>query len=309
MTHDSARAEMTQLQVLYVAFGYAFLVKAINSARTVRISGTESSIKLITNLPVTHASLDGIRIFDEIIFVNSEDEDNRLTKIGVFDYADSPCNLYLDCDTEVLRPLHVIAPVMQCFDLAARCLPFSTARVYELPHADTENLSISEINTGVIFFSKSERSRQFFHNWRNRFESMPFSQDQPSFLRALFETDVKLIPLGVGWNCTPNSKFDLHFVRSRPKDVRILHYRDPIFWPEAGADLARIHTDAEIKFSTRSKMVENQIASYEWIARQHGRWLFQYSFGRKYISWTMRRTKEGPKKLRMRGKTRARARK
>ena len=43
---------LSQLQILYVAFGYTYLVQAINSVRTLRKSGTDASVKLITNLPV-----------------------------------------------------------------------------------------------------------------------------------------------------------------------------------------------------------------------------------------------------------------
>ena len=294
---------MSQLQILYVAFGYTYLVQAINSVRTLRNSGTDASVKLITNLPVKDVYLNHTKLFDDIVRVQSDDEDNRFTKIDMFDYADGDSSLFIDCDTEVFSPLHGIVPVLRSFDLAVRSLPFTAKRTYKLLDTDSTSVPVSEFNTGVIAFSKSKASKLFFEGWRKNFLEMPFSHDQPSFLRTMFETEVRVFPLSVGWNATPWGFVDLHFVRTNKRDIRVLHYRDPDYWPEAGPNLALVHKEAVIEFSLRDDVLSREIAYFDALARHYRRWHFQYPLGRRLAAWKMKRSGS---QLRIPGKRRLR---
>ena len=129
--HENFGAEVA-LQILYVAFGYRYVVQAINSACSARRAGTLCNIKLVTNLPIKRLHIDGEVPFDEIVVVQAENKDNRYTKIRIIDFADGPASLYLDCDTEVRYPLHKFVPVLAKFDVALRVKPYASHGEFEL---------------------------------------------------------------------------------------------------------------------------------------------------------------------------------
>jgi hypothetical protein len=158
---------------------------AINAARGVRESGTAAHIKMITNLPIRGIRLRGYDVFDEIAWVDCDTESNRWVKTRIIDHAAGAKNVLLDCDVEVLAPLNPLMALLDSFDVAARNLPTETGKKFTLSDgAKIKPMSLSEINTGVIFFSETAGARELFDGWPRNFLNMGQSRDQLAFLNA-----------------------------------------------------------------------------------------------------------------------------
>jgi len=281
---------MCKIQLLYLAFGYSYLVMAINSARTAKSAGTSCHIKLVTNLPLKRVTLDDETPFDEIIVLESTKAENRLVKIRMIDFADGPIGVFLDCDTEIKFPLHRFSPIISNFDVALRNTKGPTKWEFALADGSTSiDTAISELNTGVIFFSKSEGTKELFNLWRQYFQEMGLNRDQPSFLRALVHSKIaRLFPLGAGRNAIPVPRLDLAFMQQSPEAVRILHYKDPSYWPSVALNLGHVHRCADLEFFGGVKP-EREMELFGALARQYEHPLFQHQLGRRLINWRLRR--------------------
>jgi hypothetical protein len=296
---------MPPLEILYLAFGYRFLVMAINSARSARKAGTDAHIKLITNLPLKRVALDGEALFDEIIVIDALNRENRYSKIRIVDFADGPVSLYLDCDTEVRFPLHKFTPILTKFDVALRPM-LNTPNDFPVidGHGSLE-IGLTNMNAGIMFIAKSEGARKLFDLWAKYFPEMGFKNDQPSFQRSVIESNARVYPLGIAWNATPLPELDLGFIRSFPDGVRILHYRDPVFWPSAGPALAYVHRNAVVELSERNSAWDKEVETFGVIARHYEQPLFRYQWGRRFINWQLQRSAArngaGPARLHMKG--------
>jgi hypothetical protein len=293
------------LEILYLAFGYRYLVMAINSARSARQAGTSCHIKLITNLPLTQVVLDDEKPFDEIVILNSTNRENRYSKIRILDFADGPVSLYLDCDTEVRYPLHRFAPVLSKFDIALRPI-LATQNEFEVIDKHTSTgMGLSNLNAGIMFIAHTPGARELFDLWGQYFFKMGFKNDQPSFLKAFIDSKARIFPLGIAWNATPLPELDLGFIRRSADDVKILHYRDPVFWPDVGPELAYAHGRAVLEFSERSRQLDTEVEEFGVIARRYEQSLFRYELGRRWIDWRLRENAErkgsGPRRLRTKG--------
>jgi hypothetical protein len=185
-----------------------------------------------------------------------------------------------------MAPLNPLMALLDNFDVAARNLPFETGRKFTLNSgAEVKPMSLSEINTGVIFFSRTAGARELFDGWHRNFLEMGHSRDQPAFLKALLEARAtRFLALPPMWNATPFPTVDRQQMKRNPKDIRILHYRDPIFWPAVAPRLAEAHDTAEIELAQPSIDFETQRAAYSLIARQYRSMLFPFAAGRALLT-------------------------
>jgi hypothetical protein len=167
------------------------------------------------------------------------------------------------------------------------------------------DIGLTNLNAGIMFIAKSAGARKLFDLWAKYFPEMGFRNDQPSFQKAFIDSGARVYPLGIAWNVTPLPELDLGFIRRWPEGVRILHYRDPVFWPSAGPALAYIHRQAVLEFSERSSEWEKEIQTFGLIARRYEQPLFRYQWGRRLIDWQLKRSAErdgvGPARLHMKG--------
>lgn len=304
-TTQMSSSGMNTIEILYLAFGYRYLVMALNSARSAKRVGTLCHIKLITNLPLKRVELDDEKLFDEIVVLSSANRENRYSKIRILDFADGPASLYLDCDTEVKYPLHRFAPMLSKFDVALRPI-LATQQEFDVVDGSTSRgMGLTNLNAGIMFIAHSPAAKELFRLWGKYFRQMGFRNDQPSFLKAFIDSKARIFPLGIAWNVTPLPQLDLGFIRRWPEEVRILHYRDPVYWPSAGADLADAHRRAVLEFTERGGPWETEIETFGLIARHYEQPLFRYELGRSFINWQLKRSAErkggGPSNLQMKG--------
>lgn len=274
--------------------GYPYVVMAINAARTVRTSGTVAHIKLITNLPITHIERADAAVFDEIEAVDCETDVNRWIKTSIIHRAQGERNAFLDCDVEVLAPLNPVLSLLDNFDVAARNLPFETSARFSLESGRSiPDLSISEVNTGVVFFKKSSGAIELFDRWHLNFLDGGHSRDQPAFLKALLDArTTRFLALPPMWNATPFGIVDLAQMKRTPDKIRILHYRDPTFWPSVAPRLAAAHYESVFELSAPSSRFEAQRKDYDEVARRYRSPLFQTAAGRTSMYLLRRLTRD-----------------
>lgn len=281
-------------QILFLAMGYPYLVMAINAARSVRASGSSAHIKLITNLPISRVERAGTPVFDAIEAVDCETDVNRWIKTSIIHRAEGDHNAFLDCDIELLVPINPVLSLLDDFDVAARNLPFETSARFRLESGmSIPDLSMSEVNTGVIFFKKSPGAIELFDRWHRNFLEGGHPRDQPAFLKALLEAHTtRFLALPPMWNATPFGIVDLAQMKRTPDKIRILHYRDPTFWPSVAPRLAAAHYESVFELSAPSSRFEAQRKDYDEVARRYRSPLFQTAAGRTSMYLLRRLTRD-----------------
>lgn len=273
------------IHIIYLAFGYRYVVMAANSALSVRRFGTKSHITIITDVPLKRVSFGETPIFDDII-VREDAFSSGYSKFQIFEYAKDGLNLFLDCDTEVWKPIDIIQDVASRFDISVRCLVRAPKRSFALSgELDASEAGVCELNTGVFFFNKTEGSREIFTRWAAYYKEMGLRPDQPAFLRSVIDArTARLLPLAENWNARPQLKGDLSFIKRSPEKVRILHYRHPMFWPDVAIRLSEFYSDSNWEFTSRSSGLDDEILKAERILRVYGSQLFKNRIGRKFLN-------------------------
>ena len=85
------------------------------------------------------------------------------------------------------------------------------------------------------------------------------------------------------WNATPFPAVDRRQMKRTPNAIRILHYRDPIFWPSVAKHLAEVHEFAKIELKFSSTDFDAQSVAYGHLARQYKSALFPTAIGRAFL--------------------------
>ncbi len=229
---------MNQYELIYVAFGYEYLLMAAHSAASAKNNNQGIKCSVITNIKFDNQKVKTVSPFDNIIFVDKSSDLNREIKTNVVNYASAEYCAYIDCDTEILGSLEPIFKCLEAFDFAMKLNVRPTPKIYEIAPGIPYNL-FSSWNGGVIFFRNNSKAREFFKKWAELFKLEGKTNDQPTLARAVFETpDIKLLTLNSIWNTFP---IDLRFLRSRSKESRIWHYRNPNEWPKVAPAILQMH--------------------------------------------------------------------
>lgn len=180
------------IEVVIVAYGFEYLVMAIDIARSIRSTNPGFAVTLITNAPRHWALL--TEDFDRV--VNRDDGDE------VPGYL-TPAFRLLDDDDVLIRPLSLPS---------------------EFPHLlgpDLNGHLFPQFWGGMAYFHRV-RARPLSERWEERFRSSGLHSDQPALARAVHDAaDVRFLPMNSVWgyfNWTAAS-------RTRP-EPRIYHYAD-----------------------------------------------------------------------------------
>lgn len=135
-------------------------------------------------------------------------------------YKHSPFDetLFLDTDTVVLSEnLEYGFEMAQKFGLAITLAPACFAARF----SDEIRNDMNEYNTGVIFFKKDPDVEMLFSKW-NSFSHL-YDNDQPSFARAVYETNFNPFILPQNWNFR---NIDMNNIFFGP--LKIWHSRDKV---------------------------------------------------------------------------------
>lgn len=240
--------------VLFVAFGWPYLLLALQSLRSVRETNPDLRVAVITS-PDLHAQLptDLKDLADFWQPVDLPSEKNRSVKTSADLHSPFERTVMIDADAFVVRDLSPMFDWLDYFDIgfkmndarlgsagnvAKGASPVLGGRwtVDDLPHW----------NGAVCLFRRSDATRRFFEIWNRRFDEIGSAYDQVSLVDALFLSPVRLISFDYRWNSPMKSYRNPR----RGKDVVIVHYGSDIPAPiieNARKDAERLAPDPRPK--------------------------------------------------------------
>lgn len=251
---------MTNYELIYIAFGYEYLLMAAHSATTAINNNQGINCTLITNINIDSRKIKDVSPFNKVIFIDKSSNLNREIKTNVTKYASADYCAYIDCDTEILGSLEPIFKCLKVFDFAMKLNAKPTPKIYEIAPGIPYNL-FSSWNGGVIFFRNNKKAQEFFKKWAELYKREGKTHDQPTLARAVFETPgLKLLTLNNFWNTLP---IDLRILRSRSKDSRIWHYRNPNEWPKVAPAILQMHENFSVALIDPSTSLLQEVAIVE----------------------------------------------
>lgn len=243
--------------IVYVAFGYEYLLMAFHSAETAKKYNPEIICSLITNISFDNNNNEEHRSpFDSIKVVSKSTDLNREVKTNFIEYTNFERGLFLDCDTEVLGSLEPIFKALDKFDVAIKMHTKTPKEDYMIDN-NIPGYLFPVWNSGVIFFKNNDKSKSLFKKWNEFFCQSKKNKDQPSLAKAIyFSPQLKLLTLNASWNTFPE---DIKLMKKGLEDSRIWHYRRTQDWPEVAPKLLKLHN----KFSPLVKNDMNEKLSVQ----------------------------------------------
>lgn len=210
------------MEAIIVAYGFEYLVMAVNNARSIRRTSPGVSVTLVSNAPREWAEhLRGE--FDRVELRDERSEDNRRAKLDVFATARSDRVLYLDADAEVRGDLSPAFRMLDDYDLLIR--PFDLPSKFAHHIGDgLDGQLYPQYWGGMFLFRRTEEVRRFFDRWQERFRTGGIARDQPALARAIHDSpDLRVLPMNALWGIF---SADLpRYPKDRP-EPRIYHYAD-----------------------------------------------------------------------------------
>lgn len=227
--------------VLLVAFGWPYVLLALQSVRSIRRVNPNVPIAVVTSpshFGLLPESLRGL--VDEWRIVDLAAKENRLVKTSADLHTPFERTLMIDSDTFVASDLTPMFDWLDHFDIGFKLNDMRLGaagntekgnapvlggrwRVDDLPHW----------NGAVCLFRRSEATRDFFSRWNDGFIALASPYDQVSLVDAIFTTSARLISFDYRWNSPMKSYRNPR----RGDDVVIVHYGSDI--PEEIIDGAR----------------------------------------------------------------------
>ena len=196
MTADFGRG------IFYVANGPVFRAEAVVSARSVKRVWPDIPVAIATDGPVESD------YFDRIDVVPAEPD--NIAKVRHITRSPFERTLFLDTDTYCLESAPELFELLDHFDLAAahEAGRFSTrweAGTEVFIQAPDIPKSFPELNSGVVAFRREPKVLKLFERWlalveEARAAPVAHTQDQPSFRRAVYESDLRIAVLPPEYN-------------------------------------------------------------------------------------------------------------
>ena len=214
--------------VLYVAFGWPYLLLALESMRSVRRVCPGLPIAVVTSpdlTPVLPEELLGLA--DHWRTVDLPAEENRQVKTSADQYSPFRRTVMLDADTLVVNDLRPMFAGLDHFDIGFKLNDVRLGSAGQVDKGDMLVLDgrwrvddLPHWNGAVCLFRTSPATRDFFATWNQRFSEIGSRYDQVSLVDALFLSAVRLISFDYRWNSPAKS-----YRNSRKgPDVVIVHY-------------------------------------------------------------------------------------
>ena len=181
---------MNNTGVFYIATGNQFVAEAELSAKSVR--------DVMPDIPIAIATdVDPEFSFDRVIEIGDPD----------FGFTDQISNLHrspfdrtLHLDTDIYMDANAeeLFDVLDRFDIAVAHNHDRSA--YDLPSVPD---SFPEYNTGVVAYRNDKKLRKFTESWDSVYDDLfdgGNSQNQPSFRKALYHSDLRIATLPPEYN-------------------------------------------------------------------------------------------------------------
>lgn len=215
---------------LYLGFGVHYLMMAGYSAYTAKKNGGIASVSITTNLPIEQANYNGLRLFDNVNYVNDYSINNRNYKIDSAEWTPYTKTIYLDCDTLILGTLAPLFYILDNVDFLVKMnnYPSASTRSNNAWGKSLKELNLPEFNSGVFAFAKNQRVKLFFEQWKYNYNNLGVALDQPSLAKTIYESSgLKWLPLPGIWNAKDMAKSEGGMLNEHLDMVKIFHYRNP----------------------------------------------------------------------------------
>jgi hypothetical protein len=227
--------------VIYLAFGYDYLIQAISSVKSLKLHHPDLSASIVTNIQINnikHCDLfdnsdSNRRIFDKIIHVDDTSSTNRQYKTQISQYSPYRYTLFIDCDTEIRGNIEMGFEYLENFELA---LISSPVPPYHMVNWWEDSIQMNNIDledspffgSGIIFFD-CDNTEEFFREWNRKYNELEHSKDQYSLLHTIYTTDVQVLPLNLIWNTSDTNLLFTNGIwrKQIEKNTKIYHYSVP----------------------------------------------------------------------------------
>jgi hypothetical protein len=200
---------MDKTGIFYIATGTQFVEEAKISAKSVRSVMPDIPIAIATDVEPEFG-------FDRVIEIS---DPNYGFEDQICNLHRSPFNKTLHLDTDI----YVDSNVTELFDLLHQFdigVAYNHDReAFDLPRVPE---SFPEYNTGVIVYKNNNNFRQFTRSWHDDYSELyseENTQNQPSFRKSLFESDLRVATITPEYNCM------LRYPGHIRKRIKIAHSR------------------------------------------------------------------------------------
>ncbi len=202
--------------IIYMSFGEKAAAGVLKSIQSLSRMGSEIPVTVVGNTRVEGA--DFIEWEGQTPFAATERNNFqfRAGRVKPFLYGYSPYDftLYIDADTEFIRDITPGFQALKEYDIAISEELLLISGLYNKKQAGWE-INIQEqkqtlreigkderfLNSGVIFFRKSEASARLFASWAKEWMRYQQWDEQLALTRALHQTNgLKLKRLSTDWN-------------------------------------------------------------------------------------------------------------
>ncbi|WP_436903774.1 glycosyltransferase [Halovenus halobia] len=181
---------MTECGIIYIAMGRNFVEEAVLSAESVQKKNSKIPITIFTDHKISKD------VFDNVIVVDDPDYGFR-DKINYLRKSPYEKTIFLDTDTYVAGDISELFSILDRFDIGAAHNNDHQRR--EANEVALVPESFPEYNTGVITF-RTDAVQNLSKEWKEAY-SMEHSHDQPSFRKAVYESDLRLATIPPEYNC------------------------------------------------------------------------------------------------------------
>jgi hypothetical protein len=272
---------------VYIAFGYLYLVMALFSMRTLKKRNITLPVMIITNIDFDFKKLEfWSEAIDSIQLVNLDPRENRQIKTDLYKFVPFNRVAFIDADTYILNDIKNAWKFLDYFDLALRVNPTKQKKIGKgdqlVIDSNTYVRDVTHFNSGVIFFKKSENTKNFFSLWTKYFKERNSPYDQISLVDAIFKSEAKVLPLIEDWNYFP----DLRYYIGKVEPPYIVHYTNRISYlletefikiaKLLGFEVDELRNQIKLKRLTRKK----KIGLFNWFKMLFC-WRFLSNFEKK----------------------------
>ena len=183
---------MSEFTIVYSAFGRRFIREAAISAWSAKRSMPGTAIHLVTNEPIACPYFDRVVVLGLGNAGTFEDQRGKSSKATAILECPSNTCLFLDADTYVTDSIADVFESSVPFDIAGCHDTWQFPSIYQFKSRDKQppvHLQGNPyINTGVLFFRKSEKTVRFLKTWAAACDYEP--NDQLAFANVLYQSDI-----------------------------------------------------------------------------------------------------------------------
>lgn len=208
---------------IYLAFGNSYLIMALLSIKSLKLHNPDLQVCLVTNIKLRKEDISILSESDHFILLNEEESNNRSIKTSINKISPFEKTIYIDCDTIIMNEIDDGFKFLNYFDIAIRLNPYPQTREGKAEIKILEDLSVRDCphwNSGVIFFSNSAQTQDFFKEWNASFLDLRNRYDQVSLVKTIFMNNSKVLSLPSRWNASD----PILGRRKWRKSTKIFHY-------------------------------------------------------------------------------------